>query len=303
MTTGTDGDAAAVPVCLTIGSSDSGGGAGIQGDVKAYAAVGCYAATVVVGVTAQNTTGISDRWAVPVPMVLEQLRAVLEDFPVAAAKIGTTWSVELLEALAPPLREMTAGGTPLVVDPVMVTAAGSWLSDSGRIRDSVIETLFPLATALTPNRREAELLVGAAPGTTSREELAEALVGLGARAVVITAGTDESGDWFHDGRRHTHIPGPRHATGAEHGAGCAHSSLLAGLLAQGWPLLDAAVEAHRRAARSVRGGHLGIGRAVHPVDALGLAAHAAAPAVPDHGWTTEGDGGRVSERTTEASHG
>jgi hydroxymethylpyrimidine/phosphomethylpyrimidine kinase len=282
----TGGEAAAVPVCLTIGSSDSGGGAGIQGDVKAYAAVGCYATTVVVGVTAQNTRGVSDRWTVPVPAVLHQLCAVRDDFPVTAAKIGTTWSAELLEALAPPLREMTGAGMPLVVDPVMVSAAGSWLSAERRIRTVVIEKLFPLATVVTPNRREAELLAGT--DGVPRRELAETLVRQGARAVVITGDAGDPGDWFYDGRQHAHIPGPHHDTGAEHGAGCAHSALLAGLLARGRTLADAVDEAHRRAAHGVHHGHLGIGGGVHPVDVLDLAAHARPPLVGEGAGTPGG---------------
>jgi hydroxymethylpyrimidine/phosphomethylpyrimidine kinase len=265
-----------VPVCLTIGSSDSGGGAGVQGDIKAYASVGCFATTVVVGITAQNTAGITGRWTVPVPAVLAQLDAVRTGFPVRAAKIGTTWSEELLLAVAGPLRELALDGVPVVVDPVMVTTAGSWLSDLGRTRALVAETLFPVATVITPNRREAELLAGVEPGGSSRRALAEKLAGLGAAAVIVTGGPREQGDWFFDGVEHHHIQGTHYDNGAEHGAGCAHSALVAGLLAQGLTLATAVSEAHHRAAESVRNGHVHLGDGPHPVDVLGIGAETGA---------------------------
>jgi len=260
-----------VPVCLTIGSSDSSGGAGAQGDIKAFASVGCYAATVIVGVTAQATSGVLGRWTLPVAAVVAQLSAVLDDLPVAGAKIGTTWSVELLAELGPHLAGLAARGIPVVVDPVMVTASGSWLSDTGRIRAAVARYLLPNAVVVTPNRQEAELLSGGGP-TASRRELAEAIVAMGAPAVVITAGPGETGDWFFDGEHHEHVDGPRHGNGAEHGVGCAHSALLTGMLAQGWPLRLAVPQAHLRAAEGVRQGLTHLGQVVHPVDMLDLPA-------------------------------
>jgi hydroxymethylpyrimidine/phosphomethylpyrimidine kinase len=268
--------AGSVPVCLTIGSSDSSGGAGIQGDVKAYASVGCYAATIIVGLTAQNTDGVTGRWSVPIPFVLEQLDTVLADLPCAAVKLGSTWSADLLRALGPPLARLAADGVPIVVDPVMVTAAGSRLADPAQTREALFEHIFPVATVVTPNRQETELLLGdggPAP-TASRRELAEALVHAGAPAVLVAGGADEAGDWYFDGTRHEHLDGARHATRAEHGVGCAHSTILAGLLAHGYDLFDAAVEAQRRAGLAVLRGHTGIGARLHPVDALDLKARA-----------------------------
>lgn len=276
-----------VPVCLTIGSSDSGGGAGVQGDIKAYASVGCFATTVVVGITAQNTEGVTGRWGVPVPAVVEQLDAVRAGFTLRAAKIGTTWSAELLLGLAEPLRRLAGDGVPIVVDPVMVSTAGSWLSPVSRTRAVVLETLFPVAVVITPNRQEAELLAGVEPGAATRRELAERLAGLGAPAVVVTGGRDEPGDWFFDGVEHRHIRGAHHDTGAEHGAGCAHSALIAGLMAHGSPLPAAVHEAHRRAAAGVRCGHVHLGTSVHPVDVLGIGGHAenaVRPAAPGLRW-------------------
>lgn len=261
-----------VPVCLTIGSSDSSGGAGIQGDVKAYASVGCYAATVIVGLTAQNTDGVTGRLSVPVPFVLEQLDTVLADLPCAAVKLGSTWSAELLRALGPRLARLAADGVPIVVDPVMVTAAGSLLADPAQTRDALFEHIFPSATVATPNRQEIGLLLGdGGPGpAASRRELAEALVRAGVPAILVAGGPGEAGDWYFDGARHEQLDGARHATGAEHGVGCAHSTILAGLLAHGYSLYEAAIEAQRRAGTAVLGGHTDIGARLHPVDALGL---------------------------------
>ncbi|GCD40732.1 bifunctional hydroxymethylpyrimidine kinase/phosphomethylpyrimidine kinase [Streptomyces paromomycinus] len=258
---------AGVPVCLTIGSSDSSGGAGIQGDIKAFASVGCYAATVLVGITAQNTSGVTGRWPVPVEAVAAQLRTVRDDLPIAAVKVGTTWSPELLAALAPELAGFAAQGVPVVVDPVMVTAAGSWLSADTDVTKAVIRDLFPSSVVITPNRREAGLLAG---GDGSRRELAETITRLGAPTVVITPGPGESGDWFFDGERHAHLTSERHDNAAEHGVGCAHSALTAGLLAHGRPLDQAVREAGARAAAGVRAGLGHLGTRVHPVDVLGL---------------------------------
>lgn len=266
--------AADVPVCLTIGSSDSSGGAGIQGDIKAFASVGCYAATVIVGVTAQNTEGVSGRWTVPLEAVTEQLRAVRDDLPIAAVKVGTTWSPELLSALAPELAGFAARGVPVVVDPVMVTASGSWLSASTDMVKAVARDLLPSSVVVTPNRREAGLLGGEDGVPRSRQELAEAIAGLGAPSVVITPGPGETGDWFFDGERHVHVPGERHDNAAEHGVGCAHSALTAGLLAWGRPLGSAVRGARARAAAGVRAGLGHIGTEVHPVDLIGLAGRA-----------------------------
>jgi hydroxymethylpyrimidine/phosphomethylpyrimidine kinase len=259
-----------VPACLTIGSSDSSGGAGIQGDIKAFASIGCYAASVIVGITAQSTEGIVDRWTVPTSLVEAQLQTVCEHLAVSGVKVGTTWSVALLETLAPHLAALRRAGIPVVIDPVMMTASGSMLSGLGPVVQAVADYLLPNSTVVTPNRREAAWLANQ-PEDSSRRSLAEAIVARGAPAVIISGGATESGDWFFDGQRHEHIDGVRYATGAEHGVGCAHSALMAALLAQGWSLRCAAREAHQRAAEAVRAGLTHFGRTVHPVDVLNLA--------------------------------
>lgn len=256
--------------CLTIGSSDSSGGAGIQGDVKAFSSVGCYAATVVVGVTAQNTGSVRARHGVPLPVVEAQLDAVLSDLPIRAIKVGTTWSTALIELLG---QRLAGSVVPVVLDPVMVTAAGAWLSeDNLRVRQAVIEHLFPVADVITPNVREAELLAGVEPGSCEHRELAESLVQRGAPAVVVTSSGDQHGDWFFDGRQHRVGPGTRYDLNADHGVGCAHSAMLAGLLGWGIPLADAVPVARARAGEAVRRGLVHLGSGIHPVDVLDLPA-------------------------------
>jgi hydroxymethylpyrimidine/phosphomethylpyrimidine kinase len=270
--TGGRGLAAGPRVCLTIGSSDSSGGAGIQGDIKALASVSCYAVTVLVGVTAQNTGGIVARHTVPVRFVLEQLRTVLDDVRVDAVKIGMTWSVDHVVAIADAVGSL---GVPIVVDPVMVTAAGSSLSGP-EIRETVIDRLLPLADVITPNVSEARMLTGEDRAHPAR--LVSGLIELGARAAVVTTGGSADADWFADREGEVRIVRGCFRTGAEHGAGCAHSAVVAGLLAAGVPVRQAVSIAAELAARGVRDGLSGVGRHVHPVDLLGLSGRSPADA-------------------------
>jgi hydroxymethylpyrimidine/phosphomethylpyrimidine kinase len=263
--------------CLTIGSSDSGGGAGIQGDVKAWAALGVHGSTAVVAVTAQNTIGVAD--AVPVApwLVAAQLDAVLDDIGVDAVKIGTTWSREVITLAA----ARCAGlGVPVIVDPVLGTASGSVLCGgdaAGDVVAAVRAELLPIATVVTPNLAEAAALAGL-PGATDPAELAEAVAAHGARAVLVTDARPDSagGDWLLDVEGHHPVPGRRYRTGCEHGAGCAHSAIIAASMARGDRLRDAAELAHRIVSEAVRLGPATVGRGVHPVDvaaavrALGL---------------------------------
>jgi hydroxymethylpyrimidine/phosphomethylpyrimidine kinase len=251
-------------VALTVGSSDSSGGAGIQGDIKALASIGCYAQTVLVGVTAQNTTGVVARHTVPVDFVLMQLETVLADIRVDAVKVGMTWSHEHIEAIGDRLAHLDV---PIVIDPVMVTAAGASLTGTS-INTAVLKHLLPVATVVTPNLAEARLLTGLADAAP--QELAQRLVELGAPAAVVTCGGPDGGEWFADHGTSVAIQRPGHRSGAEHGAGCAHSALIAGLLAHGLPVRDAVEAATTRASAGVRDGLVSLGRGVHPVDLLGL---------------------------------
>jgi len=250
--------------CLTIAGSDSGGGAGIQADLKAFAAAGCHGMSVVVALTAQNTVGVTAVHEAPVEFVRAQLEAVFSDIGVDAAKTGMLFSASMVETVADFL---AAHPVPLVVDPVMVASSGARL-----LREDAVETLvtrlFPLATVITPNLLEAETLAG---GPAPRDELAYRLHALGPRAVIITGGHgDEAVDTLYDGEELVHIPVPRHAVAATHGAGCTHSATLAALLARGLDLEAAARLAAEVAADAVRHGLAGLGAGEGSVDVFHL---------------------------------
>jgi hydroxymethylpyrimidine/phosphomethylpyrimidine kinase len=253
-----------VPRCVTIAGSDSGGGAGIQADLKAFAAAGCFGMSVIVALTAQNTTGVAAVHEAPVDFVRAQLDAVFDDIGVDAAKTGMLFSRELIETVASFLEERRV---PLVVDPVMVASSGAKLLQDDAI-DTLVSRLFPLATVVTPNLQEAEALAGF-PGT--RSELAERIHALGAPAVVVTGGHGgDPIDHLFDGTRHVEIPVERHDVAATHGAGCTHSATLASALAKGQSLEEAARAAAWAASEAIRHGLAELGRGDGPVDVLNL---------------------------------
>jgi hydroxymethylpyrimidine/phosphomethylpyrimidine kinase len=248
---------------LTIAGSDSGGGAGVQADLKAFAAAGCYGTSAIVALTAQNTTGVTAVHELPPDFVRAQLDAVYGDIGIDSAKTGMLFSRAVIEAVADFLE---GRDVPLVVDPVMLASSGAELLQGDAV-STLVSRLFPLATVVTPNLQEAEALVGS--GT--RRELAERIHELGAPAVVVTGGHgDESVDHLLDGDRHIEIPVERHDTGATHGAGCTHSATLAAALAKGQSLEQAAREAARVASESVRFGLAEIGAGDGPVDVFHL---------------------------------
>jgi hydroxymethylpyrimidine/phosphomethylpyrimidine kinase len=261
--------ASVVPRCLTIATSDSGGGAGIQADLKAFARLGCHGMSAIVALTAQSTTEVSAIHEVPTDFIRAQLDAVFDDIGVDVAKTGMLFSATIIETVADFL---DGHEIPLVVDPVMVAASGAKL-----LRDDAVEVLvgrlFPLATVVTPNLHEASTLAGVEyREDASREELAEAIHGRGAAAVVVTGGHGlEAVDWLFDGERHIPIPVERYAEEATHGAGCTHSASLAALLARGESLEDAARGAAQIASEAVRNGLAGLGRGSGPVDVFGFA--------------------------------
>ncbi len=257
---------APVPRCLTIAGSDSGGGAGIQADLKAFAAAGCYGSSAIVALTAQNTVGVTDVLEVPTGLVQAQLEAVFSDIGVDAAKTGMLFSAPVIETVAGFLAEHPV---PLVVDPVMVASSGARLLRDDAVT-ALVGRLFPLATVVTPNLPEAEAISGTGL-SLSPEELAERLHDLGAPAVVVTGGhAERSADHLFDGRRHVEIPVERHDVAATHGAGCTHSATLAALLARGLGLEEAARGAARAASRAVANGLAEIGAGEGPVDVLGI---------------------------------
>jgi hydroxymethylpyrimidine/phosphomethylpyrimidine kinase len=249
---------------LTIAGSDSGGGAGIQADLKAFAAEGCYGLTAIVALTAQNTLGVTSVHEVPPAFVRAQLDAVFDDIGVDAAKTGMLFSRGIVAAVADFL---AARRVPLVVDPVLVASSGAKLLQDDAI-ESLVSQLFPLATVVTPNLQEAEALAG---WSGSRRELAERIHALGAPAVVVTGGHgDDPVDHLFDGDRHIEIEVERHDVRATHGAGCTHSATLAAALAKGLTLEEAAREAARVASDAVRHGLAELGRGDGPVDVLHL---------------------------------
>ncbi len=251
-----------VPRALTIAGSDSGGGAGIQADLKAFAAAGCHGMSAIVALTAQDTTGVSAVHEVPPAFVRAQLETVFGDIGVDAAKTGMLFSASVIETVADFL---AAQPVPLVVDPVMVSSAGTRLLELDAV-ETLVARLFPLATVVTPNLAEAEALVG--EGT--KRELAWRLHELGAPAVIVTGGHGEPVDHLFDGEQHVEIPVARHGVAATHGAGCTHSATLAALLARGESLEEAARGAAAAASRAVANGLAELGAGEGPVDVFGL---------------------------------
>ena len=200
-----------IPRCLTIVGSDSGGGAGIQADLKAFAAAGCFGMSAIVALTAQNTVGVTAVHETPPGFIRAQLEAVFSDIGVDAAKTGMLFSREAIATVADFLE---GHPVPLVVDPVMLASSGARLLQDDAVT-TLIERLFPLATVVTPNLNEAEALAGM-PG--SRRELAERITELGAPAVIVTGGHGrEPVDHLFDGAHHVEIPVERHDIAATHG--------------------------------------------------------------------------------------
>ena len=263
-----------IPVCLTIAGSDSGGGAGVQADLKAFAHAGVHGTCAITAITAQNTVEVAAVEAISPEMIVAQVRAVATDLGIDAVKIGMLGSAASAEAVSRAL-DLLEPGTPVVVDPVMVAESGGRLLE--RAGESALRDLIlPRATVATPNVPEARVLAGARDDL-GLPELALAVQALGPRYVVLTGGhRDEATDLFTDGREVIAIPGERHPGGAAHGSGCTHASTLAAQLALGHAPLEAARIARRVAGDAVRDGLRGLGAGPGPVDVLGLTARALA---------------------------
>jgi hydroxymethylpyrimidine/phosphomethylpyrimidine kinase len=264
-----------VPAVLSIAGSDSGGGAGIQADLKAFARCGVHGMTAITALTAQSTVGVTGVHPVPGAFVVEQVRAVVEDIGVDAVKIGMLGTAETVAAVREALG-LLAPGTPVVIDPVMVAESGAVLLDEPA-RAALVRELLPLATVITPNVPEARVLAGGDEGAEGErgeaeaEDLARRLHALGPDVVVVTGGhRDEAVDVVFDGREMHRIAGPRHPDGAAHGSGCTHSSALAAQLALGRSPLEAARVARALAGEAVRDGLRHLGAGPGPVDVLSL---------------------------------
>lgn len=226
-------------IALTIAGSDSGGGAGIQADLKTFSALGVYGASVITALTAQNTLGVTAVMGVPADFVRAQLDAVLDDLDVRAIKIGMVSEIPVIETLA---RRLDGIGIPVVLDPVMVAASGHRLVPEAAVA-ALRGTLFPIATLVTPNVPEAAVLLGTAPAETveAMEEQAAALAD-GGPAVLLKGGHLEgadSVDVLRIGATTERLSAGRIATRHTHGTGCTLSSAIAAHLARGADLADA----------------------------------------------------------------
>lgn len=271
------------PVALTIAGSDSGGGAGIQADLKAFARMGVHGTSAITAITAQSTVGVSAIHPVPGEMVLAQIRAVVSDMGVDAVKVGMLGTEEAALAVAQALTTLPAG-VPVVVDPVMVSESGSRLLEPAAQR-ALVEQVLPLASVATPNLPEARALIGREPAAEEdaeedaeepqAQEIARAVLALGPAAVLLTGGHRRAAtDLLVTGPETPALrfEGPRHPDGAAHGSGCTHSSLLAAALALGEDLPSAAATARRLAGEAVRDGLRDLGAGPGPVDVIGLRA-------------------------------
>jgi hydroxymethylpyrimidine/phosphomethylpyrimidine kinase len=258
------------PKVISIAGSDSGGGAGIQADLKAFARCGVHGMTAVTAITAQNTVAVTAVYPLPPDAIVEQVRAVADDIGVDAVKIGMLGTAETIAAVDRALD--LVGDVPVVLDPVMVAESGARLLDEDAEAE-LRARLLPRVTVVTPNLPEARVLAGAGAdgeaGDAQPGELARAIHRLGPDVVVITGGhLQEATDVFFDGERLAELPGERYPDGASHGSGCTHASVLAANLALGREPLEAAREAKRIAGEAVRHGLRGLGEGAGPVDAL-----------------------------------
>jgi hydroxymethylpyrimidine/phosphomethylpyrimidine kinase len=242
---------AKLPCALTIAGSDSGGGAGIQADLKTMAALGVFGTTALTAVTAQNTRGVRSFLALPAGLVLEQARAVLSDLPVAAIKTGMLANGEIVRAVRELLDE---AALPVVVDPVLVATSGDKLLDEEG-EGCVRALLLPAATLVTPNLPEAAVLTGLVVRTLAEQrEAARALVALGAKAALVKGGHAEGDpvDVLYDGVAFLELRAPRQQTTSTHGTGCTYAAAITALLARGFSLAEAVRTAHAYLQEAIR---------------------------------------------------
>jgi hydroxymethylpyrimidine/phosphomethylpyrimidine kinase len=251
---------------LIIAGSDSGGGAGIQADIKTVTMLGGYAATAITAITVQNTLGVSDIHPIPPELVRAQATAVLDDIGADAIKTGMLGGRKMVEAVAALLDE--AGGIPAVIDPVMIAKGGELLL-SPKALDALINLLVPRAALLTPNAPEAEVLTGIkVEDLDGQRRAGEALLALGARAVLIKGGHvpgTQVVDLLATASGETLLEGPRLDTRHTHGTGCTLASACAAGLAQGLKLEDAVARAWAYTAEAIRRAP-GLGAGHGPLD-------------------------------------
>jgi hydroxymethylpyrimidine/phosphomethylpyrimidine kinase len=253
-------------VALTIAGSDSGGGAGIQADLKTFHRFGVYGTSALTLVTAQNTAGVREVQLLPPALVASQIAAVAEDFEVRAAKTGALGSEDLIEAVATAVREHAIPN--LVVDPVMISKHGDPLLPKTAV-DALKQRLFPRALLVTPNLHEAAALLGSPVGTEAgMRDAARAVRDLGARAALVKGGHlagDQAIDLLWDGAEFLRLPARRIETPHTHGSGCTYSAAIVALLARGETLTSAVRQAKDFISRAIASAP-GIGHAYGPVN-------------------------------------
>jgi hydroxymethylpyrimidine/phosphomethylpyrimidine kinase len=243
-----------VPKALTIAGSDSGGGAGIQADLKTFSAFQVFGMSVLTAVTAQNSVGVTGVHDLPPDFVALQLDAVLDDFGADAVKIGMLSTAGIIRAVADRLG--VPGMSPVVLDPVMVAKSGDPLLQPAA-RAALIEAMLPLATVVTPNLHEAAVLADLPVATeTDMEEAARRIHTRGPRHVLVKGGhlKDSATDILYDGRAFTRFPAPRLESNNTHGTGCTYSAAIAAGLARGAPLVTAIGDAKAYVTAAIREG-------------------------------------------------
>jgi len=255
-----------VPRALTIAGSDSGGGAGIQADLKTFTMLGVHGMCALTALTAQNTVGVEGVFEVPPDFVRQQIDAVVRDIGVDAAKTGMLSSAPIIEAVAEAVRDLEVPN--LVCDPVFVSKHGDTLLQLSAV-DALRDLLLPFATVITPNVPEAEGLLGRKVDTREPDEdAARELVALGPRWVLLKGGhltSADAVDLLTDGTQMIRITAPRIPTKHTHGTGCTLAAAIAAGLAKGLDVPDAAHEAKRFVTRAIER-HLEIGHGIGPVN-------------------------------------
>ncbi|HKH76017.1 MAG TPA: bifunctional hydroxymethylpyrimidine kinase/phosphomethylpyrimidine kinase [Rubrobacteraceae bacterium] len=252
---------------MSVATSDSGAGAGIQADLKAFLRCGVYGTTAIVATTAQNTKEVTDIFPFPPEVGVRQIEAIVSDIGADATKTGMLFNAGIISAVAEAIDRLRLPN--VVVDPVMVAESGAVLLEPDAVQTYKNE-LFPLAAAITPNANEAFALVGEEVDERRMEDCAVTLHALGPKNVIITGGHTESGaGLLYDGERFSRIEGPVYRSRNTHGAGCTYSSSLASFLALGHGIEQAARRAHAVASEAVKYGLDEIGSGAGPVHALG----------------------------------
>ncbi len=254
-------------MALTIAGSDSGGGAGIQADLKTFSALGVYGTNAITAVTAQNTTGVTDIHSIPLTTVSAQINAVLDDFEVGAIKIGMLSTADIIATVAEAIRGFHG---PVVLDPVMVAKSGDMLLQQTAI-DTLRDKLIPMASLITPNLPEAATLLGLEPATTPEEAARQgaALIQQGANSVLMKGGHAEGAeciDQLITKEASLKLTAQRINTRSTHGTGCTFSAAIAAYLARGDALQDAVGKAHEYLQAAIaKADHLSVGHGQGPV--------------------------------------